>query len=171
MNYENWIQEKYEEIVSSAGEEGMPLEFIKQILAEQYADEVGANRIDEWKPSSVDMGILLFSKVIDPIRKKRRSTLLTTGEYIKDALEDKSILGLNDPILCMAFPLGDKSDKTMGFWTSDNWIQAANVRFRNADQASETAKSFSIVAQSVSASMENTGSRIVNELFRTRARA
>lgn len=104
--------------------------------------------------------------VTESARDQRRVTLKKELEFIIDAL-DNPITGAHlEPYLNLAYPLGttDGSDKTLRYWTRDDFQMAITSRYRNAAVVTVSAKEFDDAAKALINRMETAGATTLGDL-------
>lgn len=163
---EQWFISVYDEFVDGEGEEGATVEESRAEVARQYAEAVEQKRIARHTRDLTTEGRDLFDKFVKPARTRRRQSFRADIQFILDDLAGKTILGRDHPIFSEAFPVGDGRDKTLGFWTADDWQDAINERNSNAVAVAAAAHEFQIAARSVIARLQSTGASITSDLFR-----
>lgn len=144
MSNDEWLIDTYEKIVTQSGAGGITVKDARDRVAQAY--EV-AIRSGELKQPEIDLyaeGLVCFDQAVRPRRKARTMSLHNDMQRIVEALSDETILGLDDPILHIAYPLGtrDGRDKILALWTSKDWSNAAITRYRNAAEVTASAQIF-----------------------------
>lgn len=137
-----WFIETYDGFVSDSRDDGAALEKCRDAVATAYADAVESGTADRWTPDLVTEGRALFNQFIEPERERRRTSVKRSWRNLLDALSGETILGRDDPALALAYPIGDGTDKTLFYWTAEDFQAATMERFRNAAAATEAAAEF-----------------------------
>ncbi len=137
-----WFVEQFDRYISSNTDDGAELAKSKDAVAHAYADAVESGEIERWQADVFTEGLALFDRHVKPIRERRKSAMRRDVEYLIDALKDGTMLGADDPVLNQAFPLGDGRDKTLRFWTAEDWRSATTERYRNAAAVTGAARRF-----------------------------
>lgn len=141
MDYREWFIRQFDEYI--AGEvAGSGVEKSRDGVAHAYNDAVEAGELKRQRSNLIDEGRELFNRYVLPAREARRNGIRTAAQPILDALNDDTILGLNDPVLSQAYPIGDGTDKTLRNWTVDDWTVSTNERYRNAARVTAAAKEY-----------------------------
>lgn len=165
MTHKEWFVEAYDRHVSESGNYGSAVEKSRDATAHAYADAVEAGEQERYAPDLVSEGRALFDQFVKPERDRRKSSMRRSMEYLLDALNDGTILGVDDPSLAMAFPLGDGRDKTLAHWTAEDWRAATTERFRNAAKVTEAASDFDEQAEKIVRFMQDRQAATVASLF------
>lgn len=165
MHEKHWFIERFDSYVAGEGGQGAVLEKSRDSVAHAYASAVEAGEIDRRQPELVEEGRELFDRFIKPVRSQRRQSMLATVEDLLDALADRTILGADDPILRMSFPLGDGRDKQLNAWTRDDWSGAITERYRNAASVTSAAADFDAATQHIIDAFRQQDVRITGDLF------
>jgi len=146
-----WFIETYDRIVREASEAGeeIALKEIMQRVAEAFAEAVESGEVTRMSASAFDEGMMLASEFIKPERTARKARLLNELDYIIDASEDETILGVNDPVFDQACPLGNGGDRTLGLWTNEDFNYAIRNRYRKASESTAAAAAFDVAASRI----------------------
>lgn len=167
MTSEEWMLETYNRIVAEAGTEGIALKDAQSRAAELYEQALESGEIERDAPDAYREGVALFDRVVKPARQSRKSSMIRDMETIVAALNDETILGLEDPILTLAFPLGttDGRDKVLGLWNREDWRNASMTRYRNAAEVTAAAQEFEEQSSLIADRMLYVGVAITRDLF------
>ena len=110
----------------------------------------------------------LFDTAGVPVRAARWHGLPIAGEYLLDALHDDALLTSVGELLGQATPLTEFGgrDKTLKFWTREDWDAARLARHLDAENATAAAEDFDLlVASRFIAAMDRAGVHQTGELF------
>lgn len=165
MHDEQWFIERYDGYVASEVD-GASLEKSRDAVAQAYVSAVEAGEIERWREDITEEGRYLFDRIVKPTREKRRNSMRKSMDYLLDALRGDTILGPNDPVFVLAYPLGDGTDKTLGNWSQDDWRNATTERYRNAASATEAARQFDLAASQIADAMASRGVATTAAAFR-----
>lgn len=143
MNDE-WLIETYERIVAEAGDDGITVKESRELVAQAYEAAVRSGEIARPEIDLYDEGLTGFDKAVRPRRRARSSSLHRDMETITRAIAGETILGADDPILHVAYPLGtdDGRDKVLALWTAEDWRSSAMTRYRGAAEVTAAAQIF-----------------------------
>lgn len=116
---------------------------------------------------------LLLDSVITMERARRSRSMKKQLDYFLDYLEDPESGATVDPILDLAFSLGDQwgVDKTLRNWTADDFQNVAVTRYRVAAEVTEAAKEFDDTARRIVAAMRAAGVATLGGIVESRGRA
>lgn len=165
MTDKSWFIEQFDAFVTSSNDDGAPLEKSRDAVAQAYVDGVESGELPRWQSELKDEGRALFDRLVKPVREQRKSSMRKDAEYLVDALNDATVLGESDPVLDQAFPLGDGRDKTLRYWTRDDWRAAATERYRNAAAVTEAARRFDEAAELIAQALASRGVNTTGALF------
>lgn len=160
-----WFVEQFDAIVAAGGANGSVFEKSRDAVVHRYIDGLDSGEFDAYESDRVSETRGLFDRLVKPVRDHRKSSMRKSAEYLIDALNDATVLGNDDPALAQAFPLGNGRDKTLKFWTSDDWRAAATERYRNAAAVTEAARSFDALADLIAAALIRRGVNTTGDLF------
>jgi hypothetical protein len=163
----DWFIDTYDAAIDESADDGAELEKARDTVAHEYADAVTAGVQPRHSMSLVDEGRELFDTFIGPERKRRKSSMRDQVAYLLDAFESGDDDGAYvDPILAHAYPLGDGRDKSLRYWTADDWTTATTERYRNAAKVTAAAADFdeNTAARAIAA-MRARGVLRVGDLF------
>lgn len=132
MNISEWSVEHFDRIITSAGDDGSKLSVTKDAFVSDFVQAIMSGDLQLPVRDLEDEARAAFQRYVEPVRQARKNSLRTTMEHLVDALNDDTILGLNDPALDMAFLVGDGRDKILRLWSADDWEQFIMARYRNA---------------------------------------
>lgn len=145
MNDREWLNEKYDEIVRNAASEGLTVAEIRELWEEAYEQAVEAGEVQREEPATLrEEARRLFDANVMKERERRRGAFMKDAAWLIAALNGETVLGRDDPILERAFLLGDGRDKTLRFWTVEDWNTAIQMRYRHAADASAAAREFDV---------------------------
>ena len=159
----------WDEHVAANPGQGASLEESREAFIRAYVTAVTAGDT-RWQVDVETEGRNLFARSVDKTRKTRRANLARDGEHLLAALNDETILGNADPLLDQALPIGapDGRDKTLRFWTWEDWDTAKTERYRNAAETTAAAKDFDLkVASRFIAALRRPDVRRTEDLFRS----
>ena len=159
-----WFIDTFDRLVSEHPDEGMTVEKARDAMSHAYLDAIERGE-QRYQDSLMDEGRALFDRFVGPARDGRRRTFKNCTLFLIDALSDSTLLGVEDPVLDQAFPLGDGTDKTLRYWTSDDWAASVTERYRNAASATAAAAEFDVRAQTIITALRTTGSRQTGDLY------
>lgn len=164
VNDELWLWNTYDRIVASGEDATMKFGDARVAVIDEVeaALQSGELKIDDYRT----IATLLVDQEIKIGRKARRARLADEMEWIIAALADETTLGVEDPILAQAFPLGDGRDKILMFWSADDWRNATLIRYRKASEATGSAAIFDELAAKIIAAMQSRRANKVADLFR-----
>ena len=173
MNGKDWIEHEYDAIAAEYGTDGVTVKEARDLAAQRYEAAVQAGDIAREDIDLYAEGANLFDRIIRPLRQRRKSALQNDMQTIVAALNDETILGSEDPILHVPFPLGtqDGRDKVLALWTREDWRTAAMTRYRNAAEVTAAAQIFDEQADLIVARMIQRGAVILGALFDGRSAA
>lgn len=139
-----WIVEQFDFTVANGGLEGVRLADARQSVIAAIVDEIESGRMSVADIPLDQIGEMLFDSTVKPVRNHRKLELKNAGQRVVDVINRDTILGEFDPILERAYSLGKKdgTDKTLRFWTVDDWQGAVTERYRNAADVTSSAKDF-----------------------------
>lgn len=170
MSTEEWMIHTYDSIVASAGTEGITVKEARELAAERYEAAIRSGEIERYELDLFAEGGGIFDRVVRPQRQSRKSSLNRDMETINAALNDETILGSDDPILHIAYPLGtaDGRDKVLTLWTREDWRAASMTRYRNAAEVTASAQIFDELSTRIVDRMLTSGVDTTGELFNRR---
>ena len=164
-DFRDWLTSKFDAYVTDSGDDGSTVEKSRDAIAHAYSDAVETGDLGRWKSDLVTEGRALFDRFVKPVREQRKSAMRRDAEYLVDALNDETALGRDDPALAQAFPLGDGRDKTLRFWTAEDWRTATTERYRNAAAVTEAARRFDEAADLIVRALTGRGVNTTGDLF------
>lgn len=159
-----WFIREYDRIVAEQSDQGMTVEKMRDALSHRYADAVERGE-SRYVDDIVDEGRALTNRFVSPVRDARRMSFRKNVGDIIDALNGDTILGRDDPRLDQAFPIGDGTDKTLRYWSADDWTDATTERYRNAASATASAAEFDELSQVIVGALRSRNVRLTGELF------
>lgn len=161
-----WFTAIYDEIVNEAGSDGLELEKSRDAVAHRYADAVESGEINRYSADLVTEGREIFNRTVTKTRQSRKTTMRKSMDQILAVIEGTDFFDNDDPILEWSFPLGDDDgrDKTLRYWTVDDWKTSWTVRFSRAAQASSAADEYYQRAKQIVAAMERSSARMTGDL-------
>lgn len=165
MTGREWFIEAFDRFIGSEGQDGAELEKSRDAVAQVYVDGVESGQIERWRDDITDEARALFDRWVKPERSRRRQTMLKSARAIVDALAGETILGPDDPILQLAFPLGDGRDKRLALWTEDDWSESSVERFRNAASVTSAAADYDLAVQEIRAAFRKRDASTTRDLF------
>lgn len=167
MTSEEWIEREYDRIVTEHGDEGITVKEARELAAQCYENAVRLGEVSREDEDLYRDGLQLFDRVIRPLRQRRKAALQNDMDTIVAALNDETILGCDDPVLHVPYPLGttDGRDKVLSVWTREDWRQAAMTRYRNAAEVTAAAQAFDERAGAIADRMLAKGASTTGELF------
>lgn len=128
-----WFINAYDRAAREEGAASTP-EKLRDAVARLYAEGVDLGKLTRVQRTVDDEGRDLAAKYVNVERGRRRTSILEDGAHLLAALRDETILGRNDPYLDMAYPIGDRTDKTLRFWTSADWGRSRKERHANSEK-------------------------------------
>lgn len=158
-----WVLDNFDNFV--ANNPGTPLDDSRQAFKEDYVRLVESGEIERYTTDIDTEASALFDQAVKPAREQRRNSLRKQVGYMLDALADSTILGVHDPMFMLAYPLGNGTDKVLGYWTRDDWRNATTERYRNAAEATKSASSFDDAAGQIVLAMVNRDVMTTSGLF------
>lgn len=163
----------YERIVADAGSDGITVKEAKDIAAQAFEHAVRSGEVALPDLDLYAVGAANFDRIVRPQRQARKTALHRDMETITAALSDETILGFDDPILHVAYPLGtqDGRDKVLALWTPEDWRNAAMTRYRNAAEVTAAAQIFDDQATRIAEAMSHRGIGTTAGLFTARGAA
>lgn len=167
MNAEHaeWITQTYDDIVAEAGEDGMSVKEIREQVAQRYEEAIRTGELSRGDIDLYSEGLGLFDRIVRPTRDSRKSKMQREMETIVAVCNNETILGQEDPMLDMAFPLGDGRDKILRLWNGDDLQSAAMTRYRKAAEATASAAIFDELASMIRQNLAARGVRNIGGLF------
>jgi hypothetical protein len=164
---EEWIEREYDRIVAEHGEDGATQKESRELAAQRYEDAVRCGEVERESEDLYREGLHLFDRVIRPLRNRRKTSLQNDMDTIVAALNDETILGNEDPILHVPYPMGttDGRDKVLSMWTREDWRQSSMTRYRNAAEVTLSAQAFDERAAVISDRMLAKGAATLGDLF------
>lgn len=167
-----WFFETYDRCVEDNGLDGTTLEKARVAVVNAYVDAVESGAEQRWQTDTADEAEMLFDRHIKPERNRRRTAMRKDWEHILSALADDTILGADDPILRTAYPVGTGMDKTLYYWTPQNFRDSTMERYRNAAAVTAAASEFDVeYAQRFISAMARHQAAYLGELFEPPAAA
>lgn len=161
----DWLIATYEDVVSQSGDEGMGNDDVRTEVARRYEAAVTGGELPPPDINLIDLGLMRFDKVIAKERRKRGVKLRDDIKFLADTLFTAEA-GDVDPILALAVPLGDGRDKTLRFWSADDWMAATTIRYRNAAKVTAAAAAFDETSQRIRSAMRARDVQRTEDLFR-----
>ena len=167
MTAEEWIEREYERIVAEYGSDGVTSKEARDISAQRYEAAVRSGEINVDQTDLYVEGGRLFDRIVKPLRQRRKSSLISNMETIRAAINDETILGQEDPILHLAYPLGtqDGRDKILSLWTVEDWRNGAITRYDNAAEVTAAAQAFSNLSSEITSAMIQRSAHTTGGLF------
>ena len=163
-NEEQWLWNTYDRIVASGDEATMKFGDARLAVINEVENALTSGELTISDHRTI--ATLLVDQEIKTGRKARRARLADEMEWIIAALADETVLGVNDPLLAQAYPLGDGRDKILMFWSADDWRNASLIRYRKASEATGSAAIFDELAGQIIAAMQTRRANKVADLFR-----
>lgn len=148
MTTEEWIEREYDRIAAEYGTDGVTVKEARDLAAQRYEAAVQSGEIEREGIDLYAEGLNLFDRIVRPLRQSRKKALQNDMQTIVAALNDETILGSEDPILHVAFPLGTHM-----------------TRYRNAAEVTAAAQIFDEQADLIVQRMAQHGAVILSELF------
>ncbi|WP_415041428.1 hypothetical protein [Gordonia sp. (in: high G+C Gram-positive bacteria)] len=135
--------DRYEKIVAES-DEGIAVKESRDRAATAYEEAIRRGELVRPDEDLYAEGLALYDRVVRPRRRGRTSALHNDVQTIVEALSGATILGADDPILNVAYPLGtpDGRDKVLAKWTAEDWRNATLTRYRNAAETTAAAQIF-----------------------------
>lgn len=164
MTEEQWFIDAYDEVVQSEPD-GVELAKIKHEVGLRYEDAVESGEIERDAPALSAEGEDKFDKYIPPARRSRKAVFRRDLGNLLDALNGETVLGEDDPRLDQAFPIGDGRDKTLRYWSVDDFQNALSVRYAKAADSMDAADGFAKIAREVIRQMSAHNARMFGRLF------
>lgn len=142
---------------------------VREALAERIRPYV------EESPRDIEGEVArIIATTLPPIRDGRTQVFRRELDYILDYLTnpDEGAVSV-ELILDYAFPLGtvDGQDKTLRFWTREDFMNASRTRFQQAAAATHAAAEFDRTIQRILNLMDGSGAAVLDGLFQARAAA
>ena len=153
-------------IVADHGTDAVQLADSRAEFAAEYQRDVMAGKVTRPEMSLIAEGEALFDKHVIRERDRRRKGRHGFAENIAN-----SLFGTDDPLLDIAVPVGDGTDKVLRFWTIDDWRESIRVRERAATDAAESAAEHAKHANSVIVALANEGGGYTGDLFSAKVAA
>lgn len=161
-----WFLETYDRYVEDNGLDGVTLEKARVAVVNACVEAVESGVEERWENSLALDAAREFNRHVKPERDRRRSAIRKDCEHILAALADDTILGIDDPILRTAYPVGTGVDKTLFYWTREDFREATHERYRNAADVTAAAKEFDLeYAQRFITAMAHRQAAYLGELF------
>lgn len=155
----------FDEVVTKNGHR-IELQKSRRQVAERYAKDVMRGRVGRPEQTLVSEGLALFDRFVKPERDRRRKGRHGFAEQIA-----KSLLGNSEPVLDLAVPLGDGTDKILRYWSIADWKESVAVRNRAADDAAESAAEHEKYAEIVIEALAEGSTEFTGDLFTSKKRA
>lgn len=166
MTDRDWIIATYDEIVAAHADAGVRVEEARVEFMARYAEAVTSGAVSGQAFDDMEIGAILFDQVVRPARSQRRSSWKSNLGYLGSILLGEEVDGdLVDPILNMAFPVGDGSDKTLRLWSEEDWKQSVVSRYRNAADATAAAAEHDRLVGAILDAFATTGAVFTRDLF------
>lgn len=159
----DWFSHAYDEVVGSEVD-GIGRDKLRDELAHGYLNAVERGEVR--LPSEMDMARAKADQYLRPIRKGRTESFRRDIQNLLEALHDETILGVDDPRLQQAVPVGDGKDKRLSYWTVQDWMTAVKVRQRNVQRAAEAATDFTEIAEAMVGEMARRNVRTTGDMYR-----
>lgn len=164
VNIGQWFINKYDLYVESVGG-AVPLEQTREALDEAYRAAVNAGEITRAVVTMRDESRQMTREHIEPLRNRRRTALFNDGLLFVAVIEGETLLGDDDPYLGLAYPLGDGTDKTLRYWTAEDWESSVLERYRNAAAVTDAARRYDVeLASKMVAALRAAGVRTTGEI-------
>lgn len=147
-SHEQFVQDEYDRVVLEAGDDGMKPGEATELAADALAkairnEEIDAIGVDEYADA-------VAARTIGGLRSRRRSSLTKAAQIVADILAGVTTLGEDDPLLTEAYPGSSEAiDKSLRFWTRDDWQTATMTRYRKAAEATAAAVTFDEITQTI----------------------
>lgn len=152
----------YDEAVAALG--APTVEQAREAFCEQYVADVAAGRIARQEPSLRGEALSAWREVIEPERKKRRASFLMQIDLLSDSILNPADGANIDPMMGLAFPVSDGTDKTFSEWTPDDFGKAIVTRYRGAAEQTAAASEFDASANRLIQIMASRGVSRVGDL-------
>lgn len=156
----------FDRIVADHGAEAVKLKESRSEFAAEYQRDVMAGRVARVEQSLLTEGEALFDRYVRPERDRRSKGKHGFAENIA-----ASLLGNEEPMLDLAVPVGDGTDKILRFWSHSDWDNSIRVRDRQAQDAVEAADEHRAYARTVIAALVDAGAAYTGELFTEQEKA
>jgi len=145
--HEDFIRDAYDRFVLDAGEDGIKTGEAAAHVAGLLAQAIRDGHVTI---SEAEYAQKVTKQIITGIRTARRAGLVETALWVQSMLAGETILGSDDPVLKMAYPgSADSIDKSLVYWTEDDWNTATMTRYRKAAEATAAAVAFDNVASAI----------------------
>lgn len=161
----DWFIQTHDQYVNNEGAEPSTPEKSRDNAAHAYMAGVESGGLLPEVPDLISEGRALFDRYVMRERDRRRESIRRSAEDVLDAFERSTAMSEMDPLLSLAYPLGDGTDKALRYWTREDWEAASIERFRNAASATAAADEFDRLAQRVIYALTNQGAATVGALF------
>lgn len=166
MSDKDWSIAIYDEIISERPDEGMLLEESRDAFAHKVADAILLGHIKRPGLSDLEMGRILFKRHIEPARSRRRQSMKRDMEYVLAWLTGDPEEEADMAAVCArAYMLGNGSDKTLNYWTAEDFEAATIERYRNAAAATKAAADFDQLARQIINFLTERGAPMVGRLM------
>ena len=151
-------------LVAEHGADPVQLADSRAQFATEYQRDVMAGRVTRLERSLIAEGEALFDKHVRPERDRRAKGKHGFAENIAN-----SLLGNEDPHLDLAVPLGNGSDKTLRYWTREDWYDSIKVREKSAQDTVDAAAEHKMYAMRVIESLAHSNAAYTGQLFERKA--
>lgn len=152
---ETSIVELYDEYVRRSGDEsGVKVAEAKSAIRDEVKVLVATTERDVDRETDA-----LIKETISTVRDRRSRSMKKHLEYLIEGMGDSEDGTYIDPLLDMAFSLGDEHgvDKALRNWTAEDISNLTVTRYRVAAESTKAASEFDETAQRIVARMRATG--------------
>lgn len=136
------------------------------MVAGDLADGIEAGRIQRPERTLMEECRDLVRATLRNARRARRNSMRKQLDWIVAALtgnpDEEADMSV---VLGQAYMLGDGRDKTLRYWTVEDFVGATMTRYRKAAEATEAATEFDERAQQVIAIMRERGASTLGLTF------
>jgi hypothetical protein len=158
-DFDEFVHDAYDRIVNEAGEDGVKVSDAKAAIADLVDQAISDERLDP--PTSA----AAVSVCIDQLDMKRKQGFISDIDYLLDALRDETILGIEDPKLAWAVPVGGGQRKTLGLCSIADLDEMISSRRRNMASVVAAFEKVAAEIDQLKSYMRSHDARIVIDLF------
>lgn len=156
---ETSVIELYDEHVQSRSDEGTKVAEAKLAIRDEVRLLVATTERDIDRETDD-----LLNSIIGSARSRRSRSMKKNLEHLLDGFDEGDTY--IDPLLDMAFGLGDEHgvDKSLRFWTADDFANVVVTRFRVAAEVTEATAEFDRTVQRIVARMRGVGALTLGDV-------
>jgi hypothetical protein len=158
--YQDWVQLRYSELTVESAQEPIKLRAAEDAIAGELEALVQAGEMSV--PPDYHQIVRTELAALDKADRNNQEDRLS---FLRDCLDDATIMGVDDPSLDRVFVMGGGLRKAYRYITTDDLLARIEVKQIHATQAAASAQRFTGIARDISRRLRDQGVDTLGELF------